>query len=306
MTNKGINLFTSSFDLMKKFIVNIVGFVSLCTLLSLTIYSIFLLRENPSIDRYYKSFTSIHDGSIITGTSRGRYALNLEDSSFKNFCFTRSISPYNDSYTNFLIHVIEQKKGATSILTVSPISIGADQDLDFFSKFNFKRSDFKKINFNYLIHQRITPIKVLEWNIKELTRKITFGEDYSKDNRDSSKDTLKLARQVDNYPIPEELNSHRIENLEKLIRHFQKTSKVFLVRLPVPQKMYTKENYLHPSFNDLVDSISQRYGVKYLDMNNFKFYPDLIFYDSHHVNLKETKRVSRSLLDTIMQIKEWN
>jgi len=291
---------------MKKFLKKILITFGISLLLSISIYIVFLIKKTPSIDRYYGNFTTIHNGSVITGTSRGRYALDYKNSTFKNFSFTRSMSPYNDSYTNFLFNVIEQKIGETSILTVSPIALGNDEEFDeeleYFQRFNFKRSDFQKINFNYLIKEKITPLKIIDWNTKELIRKLSFGKDYSKDYRDSSKDTLILNRDIKNYPIPKELSLIKLKNLGKLIHHFKKTSNVFLVRLPVPKKMYGKENEIHPYFNYMMDSISNTNCVDYIDMNNFKFYPKLIFYDVHHVNLKERKRVTQKLLDSIIEI----
>jgi hypothetical protein len=268
-------------------------------MLSLSVYMIVFNKEIPSVDMYYNNFNSIHNGSFITGTSRGRYALSFKKSNFKNFSFTRSISPYNDSYTNFLLKVIEQKMGEISILTVSPLSLGDDVDVDYFSKFNFQKNDFKKINFKYLIKEKITPVKIIKWNIKELYRKIIFGEDYSKDDRDSSVDTIYFNKKISTYSIPQNFSPKRIKNLKKLINHFKKTSTVILVRLPIPEKMYLKENNSVPTFTKVMDSISKKNDVDYIDMNKIDFYPELIFYDVHHLNKKESIRVSQTLIDTI-------
>ena len=46
--------------------------ISVC--LSIIIYIVVLFSDYLKVDLFYNNFTSIHQGSIIAGTSRGRYA----------------------------------------------------------------------------------------------------------------------------------------------------------------------------------------------------------------------------------------
>ena len=280
----------------------------LCLSISFTflIYLFTFSLNDLKVDLFYENFTSIHKGSIIAGTSRARYVIDpkyLTDSlNFKNLSFTRSKSPFNSSYTNFLINYTCQSPNRVSILCVSPISFEKKFELneEYFKKFNFEKEDFKKVNLEYLLKEKITPIKLVSENGKLLLRRIVFGNNHEFDNRNIT-NLISISKSVDNYPIPNKLNYTYLKNLERLIQHFSKTSKVILIRNPIRKELYNKETTLIPIFNQTMETIAKKNGVSYFDLNKFEFNPDLRFYDISHVNKNEAERITK-LIDSLIHI----
>lgn len=271
------------------------------------IYFLTFFLNDLKVDLFYENFTTIHKGSIITGTSRARYAIDpkfLNDSlSFKNLSFTRSKSPYNTSYTNFLINYTNQSPNRVSIFCVSPISFEKLFKLneEYFQIFDFEKGDFKKVNFEYLFKEKITPAKIVSENVKLFLRKIVFGKNHEFDNRIIT-NLHDINEYVDDYPIPNKLNCSYLKNLQRLIQHFSKTSKVILIRMPIRQELYNKEKKLIPFFNRTIEVIAKENDVSYFDLNQFEFNPDLRFYDISHLNKNEAKRITK-LIDSLIYIK---
>ena len=301
---------------MNNFIKLLLKISLVSTVFSLIVYSIalnfnmFKINEN----NFYDLFTSIHDGSVITGTSRSRYFFNSESFdpkyNFKNFSFSVGMSPYNNSYTNFLINFIKQdslNKNFT-IITVDPYSFPLDSITkdDYFSRFYFKKSDFKKLNFEYISKEKITPFTIIEENIKNLLRIIRYGKNYQRDNRVISKNEIK--NEISKMQKPNNLNDSSFENLKKLIVHFKKTSNVILIRTPVVKEFYEFENIKSPRFNYLIDSLSKKNGVLYIDLNlSVNFTNNLDFYDLYHLNKKHSNYFSKKvekLIDSISMKKK--
>lgn len=291
---------------MRRFLNKIILLFCLSTSFTFLIYFFTFFFNSLKVDLYYDNFTTIHKGSIITGTSRARYAIDpkyLTDSlNFKNLSFTRSKSPYNTSYTNFLINYTHQSPNRVSVLCVSPISFEKKFEFseEYFQKFNFEKEDFKKVNLEYLLKEKITPLNLVSENGKLLLRSIVFGNNHEFDNRNIT-NPLNINKKVDDYPIPNKLNFNYLKNLERLIQHFSKTSKVILIRTPIRKELYNKENTLIPFFNQKMEAIAKESAVSYFDLNKFEFNPNLRFYDISHVNKNEAKRISK-LIDSLIHI----
>ena len=302
---------------MKNFLQLILKIFFLGTVFSLVVYSIalnfkmFKINEN----NFYDLFTSIHNRSVIAGTSRSRYFFNAESFdpkyNFKNFSFSVGMSPYDNSYTDFLINFIKQDstKNNITILSVDPYSFSndlVDKD-DYFSNFEFKKSDFKKINLEYIIKEEITPFTIIEENIKNFLRIYRYGENYERDNRRISKNGIEKG--ILKMKKPNNLNNGSFKNLIKLITHFNKTSKVILVRTPVVNEFYEFENSHSLNFNFKIDSISKKNGILYLDLNKFKAFSDNEkFYDLYHLNKKYSQnntQIFNNIIDALSLNNEW-
>lgn len=289
---------------MRRFLKKIILLLCLSTSFTFLIYFFTFFLDDLKVDLFYENFTSIHKGSIITGTSRARYAINTkyltESSNLKNLSFTRSKSPYNTSYTNFLINYTHQSPNSVSILCVSPISFEKSFELneEYFQKFDFEKEDFKMVNLEYLLKEKITPLKLVSENGKLLLRRIAYGKNHEFDSRNIN-DSITINKMVENYPIPIKLNDDYLKNLKQLIQHFSKTSKVILIRIPIRKELYNKETTLIPFFNQTIEAIAKENGVPYFDLNKFEFNPNLKFYDISHVNMNEAERISK-LIDSLI------
>jgi len=296
---------------MKNFIKLLLKIFLVSIVFSLVVYSFALnfkmLKVNEN--NYYDLFTSIHNRSVIAGTSRSRYFFNAESFdpkyNFKNFSFSIGMSPYNNSYTDFLINFIKQDstKNNITILSVDPYSFPndlVDKD-DYFSNFQFKKSDFKKINLEYIIKEEITPFTIIEENIKNVLRIYRYGKNYERDNRRISEN--EIQKEILKMKKPNNLNEGSFKNIKKLITHFNKTSKVILVRTPVVNEFYEFENSHSLNFNFKMDSISKKHGIRYLDLNKFKALSNNEkFYDLYHLNKKYSQNntlIFNNIMDTL-------
>ena len=297
---------------MKNFIRLLLNIFLVSIVFSLLTYSIALNFKmlNVNENNFYDLFTSIHDRSVIAGTSRSRYFFNAESFdpkyNFKNFSFSVGMSPYDNSFTNFLINFIKQDstKNNITILSVDPYSFPNDLvDKDnYFSNFEFKKDDFKKLNFEYIIKEKITPFTIIESNIKNILRIFRYGKNYQRDNRRISKN--EIQNELSKMQKPNNLNDSSFENLKKLIIHFKITSNVILIRTPVVNELYEFENNKSPRFNYLIDSLSKKNGVRYIDLNtSANFTNNSDFYDLYHLNKKHSNHVSKKMEKLIDSIK---
>lgn len=295
---------------MKKFLILLLRSALIGISFSILIYyfalNINFLKVNEN--DFYDLFENIHDGSIIAGTSRSRYFFNSKsfDNKYnmKNFSFSVGMSSYDDSYTLFLKKFVKQnplKKNIT-ILTVDPYSLSNDTILknQYFSKFNFEKSDFSKFNFEYISKEKITPFTIIEENIKNLLRFWIYGNYYQKDFREISE----IEKELSNTDPPKKITNYSLKKIEALILHFKKTSNVFIIRTPVVKKFYHFENKYSPNFNNMIDSISEKYKVHYFDLNkNINFSTDLKFYDLYHLNKRFSKSATKNVEKIIDSIK---
>ena len=69
--------------------------------------------------------------------------------------------------------------------------------------------------------------------------------------------------------------------------------KVFVVRLPVCNEMKDIENNLIPHFNSMVDSLTNRLAVKYINYNDSL--SNYHFIDGNHLYKKSSKEISINL-----------
>jgi hypothetical protein len=296
---------------MKNFIHLLLKIFLVSTVFSIVVYSVALNFKmfNLNENNFYDLFTSIHDRSVIAGTSRSRYFFNDESFdpkyNFKNFSFSIGMSPYDNSYTDFLINFIKQDstKNNITILSVDPYSFPndlVDKD-DYFSNFEFKKDDFKKLNFEYILKEKITPFTIIESNIKNLLRIFRYGKNYQRDNRVINKNGIQ--KEILKMKKPNNLNEGSFKNIKKLIRQFNKTSKVILVRTPVNNEFYEFENSHSLNFNFKMDSLANKYEVKYLDLNKIILDVDEQFYDLYHLNKKYSREntiYSMKIIDSII------
>ncbi len=79
-------------------------------------------------------------------------------------------------------------------------------------------------------------------------------------------------------------------NLAKIIKYLQEHGKVYLVRLPVHQMMFTIENELMPDFDEKINGIAGAANVPYL---NFRLLENEYRYvDGNHLYKTSGKEVS--------------
>ena len=274
---------------MKKFRKLVLVIVISVLALNAVYYMILFSFDNPYIDRFYEKVSDSHNGSIIVGTSRARYAINEdyldEQFKFKNLSFTVDISPYDSSYLKYIKDITSYKtknKDRIAIVTIDPYALSIDNDTsnDYF--FEYNKNDYKHFNWKYLIKNRLTPIKITEEQINKQMRILFYGD---VDNRKINERNIQVY--IDNYHKPQ-INEIALNNLIELITYLKLFSKVYLIRTPITKQFYTSENQYSPNFTMLMDSISKKYEINYYDLNLKTIQSKLEFYDIHHMNSKSS------------------
>src|SRR5690606_11835278 len=99
----------------------------------------------------------------------------------------------------------------------------------------------------------------------------------------------KIKNLEEKYPSPPDfhLSSDRLYYLNKIIGLFRKHGEVFMVRIPVHEKIKEIENKACPQFDSLMDEIARKNHVDYLNFINdttaYEFTDGLHLYkDSGH------------------------
>ncbi len=118
------------------------------------------------------------------------------------------------------------------------------------------------------------------------------------------KKAAEIEKELSNTDPPKKITNYSLKKIEALILHFKKTSNVFIIRTPVVKKFYHFENKYSPNFNNMIDSISEKYKVHYFDLNkNINFSTDLKFYDLYHLNKRFSKSATKNVEKIIDSIK---
>lgn len=295
---------------MKKFLKYISKFALITTAIVVVFYGVVFLNQSTYINEKYQNFTSIHDGSVVIGTSRSKKGIQVDflekEYNFKNYSFDLAASPYDKSYVEFLKLAIQNTDTINniSILDVSPNALSHNIiDNNYFSRFDLEKDDFNRFNSKYLTTERITPVVILEENIKKHLREFVYGKSGEFDFREVDKKTIKKQLQLylDENPIPNKVSVGPLNNLADLIGFLKKSSTVILIRMPITTEFYHAENLRCPNFNSIVDSIARKNGVIYRDLNEDDEINSITrFTDISHMNghtsIKFTEKLNRLLV----------
>jgi hypothetical protein len=279
---------------MKKFVKYVSKVALITTAIVVVFYAVVFLNEGTYINEKYENFTSIHDGSVIIGTSRSKKGIQVDflekEYNFKNYSFDLAASPYDRSYVEFLKLAIQNTDTINniSILDVSPNALSHTIiDNNYFSRFDLKKEDFKKINLKYLITQKITPVVIFEENLKKQLRELVYGKNGEFDFREVDKKTIntQLKLYLDQNPIPNEVSARSLNNIADLIGFLKKTSRVVLIRMPTTTELYKAENRHCTNFNSIIDSLAKHHDVIYRDLNKEDEISSITrFIDISHMN----------------------
>lgn len=301
---------------MRIFILKIVVF---CTLLA----SAYLLMVNKLsegyVDMYYSKFTQKAE-SLIIGLSRADEGIDPEtilnnlpktvDQSLVNFASNQNY--YGRVYLEAIKNKLNDGKEAPFfILTISPGSFTAPKGfgtkgieaMDTKTAIG-KTSDFtSNPNYSYIMncyggglynafldvdsggnltsHDNGWNEISLKSNTFTITKDLMF--DWKRQN---------LAYFERRLP-KEEVKPYRLEWFGKTIEYLKNKGMVFLVRMPADQEIISFENKHLPTFNTMVDSITQVHQVPYLDYSNSQ--TEFGTYDGSHLYSETAKEFSAVL-----------
>ena len=307
---------------MGKFLKNTLIF----SIIVLFIHLIFALSANAYIDDYYGKLSNGHKNSLVIGTSRALQGiipttvdstLQLKERKLYNFAFTLSSSPFGKVYFDAITKKISQESTDNyCIIAIDPWSLSEKMSFKSTATFDslsalYELNDVcSNPNFEYLyskypngwgnlVLKRLETYLLLK-NARKLNKSVSGSFSYvnndghlkvytSLDDKFVAKkeiNKLKVYREIADSSL---ISAYRLDYLLKTINLLKKQGKVYLVRLPVPNKMLQLEEKYAPNFNTLITEATAR-SDGYFDITNFN--NNYKFTDGNHLEKSSSKLVS--------------
>ena len=305
---------------MGKFCFKVSIFISLILLSVLYVF----YQADGTTDASYLKFTTPQKKSLIIGSSRAAQGIQpkvLKDVlglELYNYAFQIVSSPFGEAYFNSITKKVKKngEKGVF-ILEVNPWTISSTIDKTSGKEtFPEEQTFLKKVthvncnpNLDYLINCYHQPFISILRNKKRKGDyqtfcveddgwlRVTIESDFiSKEKRTNNKiktykDYLKTYKRLSNY---------RIDYLAKTIKYLKQHGKVVLVRMPVHKLMLDVENELLPNFNILMNDMSEKLEVPYINMTkNIHIYN---YTDGNHLDIESGEKFSRDLANNILNV----
>ncbi|HRO47716.1 hypothetical protein [Agriterribacter sp.] len=284
-------------------------------------------------DPYYIRFTTPKQNNMIVGSSRAAQGIlpSAIDSILNkggyhttmfNYAFTINQSPYGPTYYESIKNKLnENAKNGIFIVTVDPWTLYLKEEKEnnkiIFPEDNLSLGKIKCVdchpNFDYLLYSYSSPLLMI-WMTKLLRILNLEGKEslylhndgwlevsVGMDSTEVQKRIRKKIKDLENeYPSAPDfhLSSDRIYYLNKIIEFFRKHGEVFLVRIPVHEKIKDIENKVCPQFDSLMNDIARKNSVDYLNfINDSTIYE---FTDGNHLYKDSGHKLSEKIGEFIL------
>tara|TARA_B100001250_G_C19773316_1_gene778292 strand:+ start:316 stop:1215 length:900 start_codon:yes stop_codon:yes gene_type:complete len=288
---------------MKRYLIEIILILSF----PFIIFLILINYGDWSSDSFYYKVSSLKQKSMIIGSSRALQGLNpdilnekLNRSDIFNFAFTNLHSPYGQQYLSFIKNKIDQSSNNNIyFLCVNPWIISSKtknpNDVERFRelKSNLLVEDYSNGfngKFKYYYDHYNQALYELIYNFRKIT--VLNKNGYLKLNL--KKDSGRLERKIQHYiynMLPNyNFSTIRYGYIEKTINFLKDYGTVYLIRLPIHEKMYQIENRLLKNFDDLIITLSKKYKIKYINLTSFN--DEYNYTDGNHLEYQSAKKVS--------------
>lgn len=303
---------------MKKFIVQIVIF---STIILLSFYGVLMLFDGYT-DPYYVRFTTPKQNSLILGSSRSAHGIrpkvlneNIEGCNIFNYSFTVFDSPYGPHYYNSIRHKLDTSKNVsgTFIISVDPWVLSSvddekPNDTTLFRENNkcvaLVENVSQKPNIDYIT--KCYDKSYYSLFVSKVKKGIFFLHDDGWLEGNIPIDTVLFnskRKDLTPYKNPKTdrnyaFSSKRFEYLKKTIELLAvNNNQVYLLRMPIHDKMLKVENEFMPDFNDKMNALSSTYKIPYLNMMSTN--KELLFIDRHHMHKSSSKKFTLLLSEAI-------
>ncbi|MBL4650135.1 MAG: hypothetical protein JKY03_10415 [Aureispira sp.] len=280
-------------------------------------FLLILCQADGRSDAFYLKFTTKKQTNLIIGTSRAAQGLQPDlfdeilkkEQPFFNYAFTLAQSPFGSVYLNSIQKKLDTTKtNGTFIVTVDPWTICSETENPNDST-NFREASLAlanttnvniKPNLGYLYHnfggkyhQILFPV-----NSKMYLHEDGWLEmNLRRDTATINKRTLKKMKEYRFNVLPKyKFSPLRLQYLLKTIQYLNNYGEVFLVRIPVSEKMMEIENEL---ILDLDSKIKEAIllSKKYLDLT--KENSSFTYTDGNHLYKESGAVVSKKIANWI-------
>jgi hypothetical protein len=265
------------------------------------------------LDPFYARLISSHKDGLVIGTSRAAQSIDSRYFHWKayNFAFTIKHSPFDYDYYRLIkkYHPKKSKRNLIHIIAVDPWSLMSFQG----DKYENRNGSFSSVVSNNFL----SPIIVYPGEFVNLKNEILFGELFSRKefvNR-NGRYVIPISKQQIKINYQQNLNSKlsdyrssevykrgrisilRLKNLKRIINYLKRDGKVFLIRLPIDEKMLRLENKIYISFDNEMKQIANLYGLNYINLMSLN--NKVHFTDGNHIWNGSSKYISKCINDSI-------
>ncbi len=311
---------------MKSFLYKVVIFILSITLV-IGAYIVLIIFHPEYIDMYYRRFTTPRAHSLVIGTSRAGVGIQPDIINKKifqgnpvlyNHAFALGMSNYGPLYLKEIKQKIDTSEcDFENIFIVSVDPWGLSEGTDNMNKpedlwenknpiavGNLKRSDINP-NLEYLYKfwgNRFSPFKEI------FKQTIDYSNVWTLENNGWVFINVPMDEKIVNDRIQQGIegykqkklayNDVRFQYLEETIKFLKRHGNVYMVRIPVTKPMYEYENEKFPDFENRMKIISEKYGVKFINM--FHDTTDYKFVDVHHLFSTSAEKLTDELGDSIL------
>jgi len=260
---------------------------------------------------------------MIIGASRAAQGLQPEvlnkyfpDHRFFNFAFTVIHSPYGPSYLKAIKKKLSpETNDGIFLISVNPFTISSkttnpDDSIHFrelngciakTTYLNFKPNfDYLLVNYNNFLKKFI--------NRKNHDKRFLHQDGWleitvNMDTDSVEERTQKKIKSYTGKEIPQfRFSRLRLKYLTKTIKFLKQHGKVYMIRLPMEERMFTLEEKYLPGFDSIIQSVANTCSVPYFDLTPKN--KEYIYTDGNHLYKKSGSEVSRLIAEWIITIRE--
>lgn len=300
---------------MKKFIIKIIIF----SIIGLTLVLSMCYKIDGYSDSFYVKFTTQRQTSLLLGTSRAAQGLqpsvfeSVLNKRFFNYAFSVFHSPYGKTYLNSIQKKLDTTRNGIFVLAVDPWSLSSltknPEDSLSFRETNLalKKTNFVNIkpNLFYLMNNRNE--RFYDLIIDKQSTSFLHEDGWLEINLpiDSLKFDENVEKKIEKYKrdmLPKaQFSQTRYNYLKQTINFLNRYGDVYLVRLPIHQRMMNLDSILMPHFNENIKEAIQLSGG-YLDLTplNSNFY----YTDGNHLHKTSGKIVSEIIANWVNKTRQ--
>jgi hypothetical protein len=311
---------------MKKFLLKF-SFLVLCVFLFLYYLA---TQADGYTDSYYVKFTAPRQQALILGNSKALHGMipQVFDSVLKtaypnqglfNYAFSMGHSPYGPVYFKAIKEKLDaNSKNGLFILTVDPWSVSAPKGAPNDSANYIENGLFlgktrmfnASPNFDYLLRSYEGPWGNIIFNKFKKQKGPGFVHhngwlevDIAWDST-TAEENMAIKEDIyrNDYLPSTEPSALRLAYLEKTIRLLKTHGDVYLLRLPVHEKIKVIDNNLMPDFDMVMEQLSQKNNIRYINLIDSN--KNYLFNDGVHLYKSSGKQFSYRIASLILEDKQ--
>ena len=298
---------------MKKFFIQI-GIYAFILFLSLVLI---FYQVDGYDDFNYLRFTSPDQSSMILGVSKSAQGLQpqifnkvLDRNDMFNYSFNAFISPYGNTYLESIKRKLDSRTtDGIFILTFDAWSLGSKTD-DPNDSSNFREINLCLDNYFVSLNPNIPYLlKYYEGKYIDIFRKSNNKIKLHNDGWlevNVAMDSLSRAERLDKsvkhynkiYTPYWKFSELRFEYLSKTIEYLNRYGSVFLVRLPVHERLLELENQVIANLDEKIFELAERHDVVYYNFPDSS--SEYIYTDGIHLGKNSGEEISKKIANRIL------